>query len=937
MAPQADMINLYTELDVEPGTSPDAIKKSYRKLVLKYHPDKNPQDVVGAEERIRRINNAYETLSNPAKRAGYDAQLRSMQMKRGGMRVDTSMIRPRMQIPKAFMLTPMGHPDKFLRGLGDSLAFHSREDVGGADRADFNSFFQVARFQLWWLPKVNNMCRLRSQPLAAVSESYRGGPPSGQVLSFGLSPGTQVSDVRLTVHEQAACNDVIAVASPEYAGAFRFEAAYFPGHFLSFDPPTRTQMMKPYDQFAVIDFMLVDFAVSEKFRTLDEVLVPAVVAVGGDKEPVKLTTVCQDKSIAAYFQVTMGGAAMDFTDFALYFHAHSDRWKYDESQQMLQMRGPQEKLGCALSRAQKLSEAIRLLSQPTQLKVEWLPLEAIEKVLLLFSEARPAGAGPSSTAANSELKKLITILKDMCLSGHRVILSGLPSLWGILSKLEVDNSIEQLLISDTLDAIVQRSSKLLRAEDTALDLKSLTAVFDMPLCWEESSEALSQKVQQLIGRESLDTLVPLMKKVAGVRGAGKFGECLATTAMMKIFGAPPAIAIEALDAMARGGFGLDGVPMMLKMLLPRIEKEAGARVLAGLAERGLKGPDLDTCWEAILEKSALESLPAALLVRLATLAVAPSPNVPGAALGSICEVIQPLLGCGPFSFDEAMDLLPAIFNQGASAAAARPECEALIVPVMDCLKSKFGDLPPSRSIDAMIVISKIDACGSLLEVAADCLVRTSAKADASQLLSLTKALLPLGPSNPALQKIVECWRVRLLSAEAKATEAEAKVAVGDKIEVHGLSSEKASRLNGCTGTVKRWIAEKGRFEVYLNVGFSGGETVSLQPKNFRRLSSTAELPDDLSGDRLAEIFTLLSSVSTEQDERGALQVIADMLLDVGQLSLLTSAGLSWLSAALSAGKDGASFQNRQRLVEEVQRALESRSGGRSRSRSRGRK
>merc|ERR1711920_372694 len=188
--------------------------------------------------------------------------------------------------------------------------------------------------------------------------------------------------------------------------------------------------------------------------------------------------------------------------------------------------------------------------------------------------------------------------------------------------------------------------------------------------------------------------------------------------------------------------------------------------------------------------------------------------------------------------------------------------------------------------------------------------------------------LPLGPSNPTLQKVVECWRVRLLSAEAKATEAEAKVAVGDKIEVYGLSSETGSRLNGRTGTVKRFIAEKGRFEVYLDVGFSGGETVSLQPKNFRRLkstatcSSTAELPDDLSGDRLAEVFTLLSPVSTEQDERGALQVIADMLLDLGQLSILTSAGLSWLSAALSAGKGGASFHSRHRLVEEVQHALE---------------
>lgn len=57
------------------GISKDAdetqIKKAYRKLAMKYHPDKNPGDKL-AEEKFKEINEAYEILSNPEKRKLYD-------------------------------------------------------------------------------------------------------------------------------------------------------------------------------------------------------------------------------------------------------------------------------------------------------------------------------------------------------------------------------------------------------------------------------------------------------------------------------------------------------------------------------------------------------------------------------------------------------------------------------------------------------------------------------------------------------------------------------------------------------------------------------------------------------------------------------------------------------------------------------------------------
>ncbi|MBL9135862.1 MAG: molecular chaperone DnaJ [Verrucomicrobiales bacterium] len=61
----------YEVLGVEKGASADDIKKVYRKLALKYHPDKNPGDKV-AEEKFKELSEAYEVLSDPQKRAAFD-------------------------------------------------------------------------------------------------------------------------------------------------------------------------------------------------------------------------------------------------------------------------------------------------------------------------------------------------------------------------------------------------------------------------------------------------------------------------------------------------------------------------------------------------------------------------------------------------------------------------------------------------------------------------------------------------------------------------------------------------------------------------------------------------------------------------------------------------------------------------------------------------
>lgn len=61
----------YEILEIERTSDKEIIKKAYRKLALKYHPDRNPDDK-SAEERFKQINEAYEILSDDEKRQIYD-------------------------------------------------------------------------------------------------------------------------------------------------------------------------------------------------------------------------------------------------------------------------------------------------------------------------------------------------------------------------------------------------------------------------------------------------------------------------------------------------------------------------------------------------------------------------------------------------------------------------------------------------------------------------------------------------------------------------------------------------------------------------------------------------------------------------------------------------------------------------------------------------
>ena len=67
----AEKRDYYEVLGIDKNATPDEIKKAYRQMAKKYHPDINKDDK-GAEEKFKEVNEAYEVLSDSQKKAAYD-------------------------------------------------------------------------------------------------------------------------------------------------------------------------------------------------------------------------------------------------------------------------------------------------------------------------------------------------------------------------------------------------------------------------------------------------------------------------------------------------------------------------------------------------------------------------------------------------------------------------------------------------------------------------------------------------------------------------------------------------------------------------------------------------------------------------------------------------------------------------------------------------
>ncbi|XP_012514420.1 PREDICTED: dnaJ homolog subfamily B member 8 [Propithecus coquereli] len=125
------MASYYEVLGVQANASPAAIRKAYRRLALRWHPDKNPDGADEAEKRFKQVSEAYEVLSDPKRRSVYDRAGRDS-WRAGGGGAGTPSAGP-FDAGYTFR-----NPEDIFReffGSLDPFSFHPWDDPFHSDRA----------------------------------------------------------------------------------------------------------------------------------------------------------------------------------------------------------------------------------------------------------------------------------------------------------------------------------------------------------------------------------------------------------------------------------------------------------------------------------------------------------------------------------------------------------------------------------------------------------------------------------------------------------------------------------------------------------------------------------------------------------------------------------------------------------------------------------
>ncbi|KAI4322718.1 hypothetical protein L6164_022385 [Bauhinia variegata] len=125
-------VDYYKILQVDKNAKDDDLKKAYRKLAMKWHPDKNPNNKKDAEAKFKQISEAYEVLSDPQKRAIYD-QYGEEGLKGQVPPPDTggSSFFSSGDGPTSFRFNPRNAEDIFAEVFGHSSPFSGMGGHGG--------------------------------------------------------------------------------------------------------------------------------------------------------------------------------------------------------------------------------------------------------------------------------------------------------------------------------------------------------------------------------------------------------------------------------------------------------------------------------------------------------------------------------------------------------------------------------------------------------------------------------------------------------------------------------------------------------------------------------------------------------------------------------------------------------------------------------------
>ncbi|OAY34000.1 dnaJ homolog subfamily B member 13 [Manihot esculenta] len=128
-------VDYYKILQVDRNAKDDDLKKAYRKLAMKWHPDKNPNNKKESEAKFKQISEAYEVLTDPQKRVVYD-QYGEEGLKGSVPPPDTggTSYYSTGEIPTSFRFNPRNADDIFAEFFGFSRPFGGMGGAGGGMR-----------------------------------------------------------------------------------------------------------------------------------------------------------------------------------------------------------------------------------------------------------------------------------------------------------------------------------------------------------------------------------------------------------------------------------------------------------------------------------------------------------------------------------------------------------------------------------------------------------------------------------------------------------------------------------------------------------------------------------------------------------------------------------------------------------------------------------
>ncbi|CAE7253824.1 KIN14N [Symbiodinium sp. CCMP2456] len=761
-----DIINYYADLGIEDENADEAtIKKAYRKLVLKWHPDKHPENRDEAETQIRKINNAYEVLSNPTKRSTYDDQRRAVKRKKQGFGPPPPSGAPRMRIPKEFMMMPIGFPDRFVRYNGRRLFVQRRKDDPDVE---FKAFFEDTKWSLWWLPEVNNMCRVRALGSKAAGEKMgvAAGLCGGLNLSFFIDPASPTdSEVGLEDARKGEKVDkvnFVAVTSPAYEGAFRFEAAYRRGFYLTFLPPNHLRVA-PYgeeDDRGIADFALVDFGVMFKFIEMEEVLQPAVAAYKGG---VKLEQLRKDPNILLYFSNILQKPVWDNEDFIIYFEGHWETWEFNKDTQSVRLRTKEEKLAQMLATVKDI-DGVSAVVAGAKDELTKLPLLAAARALVVLAASTHDGEGLDVTKTINRIaaqKKLLSNLRSIlatATNGGEVVLplndlldmadlAGAVGGTGAASDLVHTRQAAQQAVAD----IVFRQ---LADGKSQLDVALLGRVLRLPGAGEVDS-TLASMCQPLVASVGLEQALEFVRR-AGSSSCVEVANTYATSALLMMDTKQPEPSaeeqLEILRTIASAGAALEDISGRLARLAPVSQADVLVDVVLAIAERGFSSDALATATQVLATKLGSTQLQPTRLLDLAVASTKSTSLAP--VIGAVARAVGASATMWPVS-----DLVRLLLAMAKAKKALNTEDKAyLLKQAAEALKSELGSLPAADVIK-LVLATAGDGCSELLEAAAEEAVdRRISVFPPAQLLMLSQGLVTgLGSKHGLVAKLVDFW------------------------------------------------------------------------------------------------------------------------------------------------------------------------------------